>query len=386
MEDERFEIIDWNGLDLDSVEWATRNHDRCEVIMQWIQRLIVDNTASGVIPIAPPILSRVFQELSQGIVNMNQARAISDVPFPFPYAQMTTVLLLVNTFVSPVILSLGGLTTGWAVFCSFINALVLWGINYIAIELEMPFGDDLNDLQIGELLPDINRSLMNLIEPQTQCVPEYVWEDSHRTIKTRLWGGTLDEVLESQRLSGWGGALAGKAHMMGHAPSLDKKTSIEAKGSSSDAMSVRRSIAPAKRDVGMAKKIEVPSVPKSEGSSKADRSSKSEEKQSTARVDADRLPKLDDLEHLLADKLAGLDQRLARLNQCLDSVVSDPYEYGSWSPSLETPARGSVVSRQTAADTGGQGCLGTVPSSSENRTHRAPRRGRSKKPIARVEL
>ena len=36
--------------------------------MQWIQRLIVDDIGNEVLNIAPPIISRVFQERFNGIV------------------------------------------------------------------------------------------------------------------------------------------------------------------------------------------------------------------------------------------------------------------------------------------------------------------------------
>merc|ERR1719221_2215102 len=90
MEDDCFEIIDNDGMDELKLMYLHNSHDRCEVLLQWIQRLIVDNMGKSVLPIPPPVISRVFQELSRGIVNLNNAQKIKQFPFPFPYAQMVT--------------------------------------------------------------------------------------------------------------------------------------------------------------------------------------------------------------------------------------------------------------------------------------------------------
>lgn len=40
--------------------------ERCDVLLQWLRKLIVQSMSNGVIPVPPPILTRVFQELSRG--------------------------------------------------------------------------------------------------------------------------------------------------------------------------------------------------------------------------------------------------------------------------------------------------------------------------------
>merc|ERR1711865_503002 len=107
----------------DSLEFMQDAHDRCEIVLQWIQRLIVEANAAETIKVAPPILSRVYNQLGNGIVNLNNARKITDFPIPFPLAQMVTFMLV----------------------------FAFWSINYIAVELEMPFGDDTNDLPLSEM-------------------------------------------------------------------------------------------------------------------------------------------------------------------------------------------------------------------------------------------
>ena len=40
--------------------------------------------------------------------------------------------------------------------------MALWGINYIAAEIESPFGKDANDLDLTEMALDMNDSLFML--------------------------------------------------------------------------------------------------------------------------------------------------------------------------------------------------------------------------------
>merc|ERR1719337_46269 len=104
--DRPFEIIDLAGIDPESLEFLSKAPDKVEVILQWVQRSMVLHAQSGVLPVAPPILSRAFQEVSRGIVNLQNARKIADFPFPFPYAQASMVMLLLHWCWTPVACSI----------------------------------------------------------------------------------------------------------------------------------------------------------------------------------------------------------------------------------------------------------------------------------------
>merc|ERR1719261_1071062 len=103
MADRNFELINVDDFDPESMKFMHQAHDRCEVVLQWIQRLIVDANNSEAIKIAPPILSRVFNQLGNGIVNLNNARKITEFPIPFPLAQMITVMLLFHWCMTPLL-------------------------------------------------------------------------------------------------------------------------------------------------------------------------------------------------------------------------------------------------------------------------------------------
>eukprot|EP00929_Paragymnodinium_shiwhaense_P056733 TRINITY_DN2839_c0_g1_i1.p1 TRINITY_DN2839_c0_g1~~TRINITY_DN2839_c0_g1_i1.p1 ORF type:complete len:620 (-),score=119.40 TRINITY_DN2839_c0_g1_i1:116-1975(-) len=183
MEDEAFEVLGDEGIDEESIHYLQNVPDKCEVLLQWIQRLVVNCHNTGVVNIAPPILSRVFQELSNGIIDVQGAKKIAEFLFPFPYAQIISVFLIMHWLFSPVIACIL-VESSVACFCvTFAMVFAVWSINYIAAEIEMPFGDDPNDLPMGELQVSFNKSLRALMDPMAQHPPKFKY---NRQFHSRL--------------------------------------------------------------------------------------------------------------------------------------------------------------------------------------------------------
>mmetsp|Transcript_23647 Transcript_23647/g.55130 ORF Transcript_23647/g.55130 Transcript_23647/m.55130 type:complete len:711 (+) Transcript_23647:142-2274(+) len=182
LKDKQFEIFDIDGLDENSLRFLNTANDKCEVTLQWIQRLIVEASNNGTIPIPPPILSRVFQEFSRGIVNLNHVRKIAEFPFPFPWPQMITLMLVAEWFITPIMCGSALSSPFWAFMTTFFVTFAFWNIHYIAQELENPFGDDDNDLPLREMQVDMNRSLSNLLESRAQVPPHFEYSGSDKRI------------------------------------------------------------------------------------------------------------------------------------------------------------------------------------------------------------
>lgn len=176
MKEEEFDVIDVRGLDEGSRDYLhhcqTEGHTGVYVVFQWIQGIILSHLNDGLLPIPAPILSRVFQELSNGKVHMDNALKISDTQFPFPYAQLTSVLLMLHATLTPIVVAhvcnhalVVFLFTFAPVFCFFC-------LNFIAIEIEQPFGEDVNDLPIADLQIEMNEGLLLLLHPRTLRLPD----------------------------------------------------------------------------------------------------------------------------------------------------------------------------------------------------------------------
>ena len=62
--------------------------DRCYLVMQWLVDVVVLTGKARWYEVEGPIVSRIYQELSDGMLGYNHARKFTEVPFPFPYAQV----------------------------------------------------------------------------------------------------------------------------------------------------------------------------------------------------------------------------------------------------------------------------------------------------------
>lgn len=172
-------VINLDGIDPTSLKFLQSKPDRgqkCEIILQWIQRLVAETSKTPVLPIAPPLLTRFFQELTNGVVLANEARNLSDIPFPFPYAQMMTLLLMFHVLVTPIIMVIITQNAFWAAIFTFVSITVLWGTNYTAIAIEYPFGLDDDSLPLESIQADVNASLWLLLEKECRQTPAFTFE------------------------------------------------------------------------------------------------------------------------------------------------------------------------------------------------------------------
>ncbi|CAE8591320.1 unnamed protein product [Polarella glacialis] len=173
LEDDSLEIINSGEMDAASMEFLRSCANPHEVVVNWVQRLIVQAMDSGTIDIPPPILSRTFQEIGNGVVYVENARKIKDVPFPFPYAQMISCMLLLHWLFTPILAAHYCGSAAWAGVMSFFVTISFWSLFYIALELDQPFGEDPNDLPIQKMQQDWNSSLLVLLLPCAQVVPTF---------------------------------------------------------------------------------------------------------------------------------------------------------------------------------------------------------------------
>lgn len=125
-----------------------KSTDRVNIVMYWIVRELAE--MAGDICVAPPIQSRIYQELSSGMLAYNNALKMSDIPFPFPYAQLLAILLVAFSCLIPVYMAHFTDSLFGAPFASFLLFQGVWCINEVAKELENPYGSDVNDLSISD--------------------------------------------------------------------------------------------------------------------------------------------------------------------------------------------------------------------------------------------
>ncbi|CAE7351221.1 unnamed protein product [Symbiodinium necroappetens] len=103
-------VIDVMGLDSQTLNhlWEcseVHKFNRVEVCLHLLQTLITKALDDGILKIPPPILSRVYQTISRGFVNLLNTKKITDTKFPYPFAQIIAVFLLVHILLTPALIS-----------------------------------------------------------------------------------------------------------------------------------------------------------------------------------------------------------------------------------------------------------------------------------------
>jgi len=169
------ESIDTFGLDDGTLTHLQECHNeygfnKVEVMVHLLQSLITCAHHEGVLDVPAPVLSRVYQTISRGFVNLLNAKKIQDTKFPFPYAQLIALLLFILSLTTPCMMSV--LVPGkiqCAVF-TFMPTFGLFCLNFAAVELEDPFGIDGNDLPLEHFQTEMNNCLMMLLHPNTDMV------------------------------------------------------------------------------------------------------------------------------------------------------------------------------------------------------------------------
>jgi len=147
--------------------------DRVILISVWINEDI--NDLVSVCGTPPPIISRCYQELSNGMLGFNQALKMADIPFPFPFSQLLELLLVTFTMIIPfytAVFTQGMIATP---VLAFFITIGFWSLSEISRELEDPFGDGPNQLPIIDMHERFVELLRQIYHTKRPAAPR-PWE------------------------------------------------------------------------------------------------------------------------------------------------------------------------------------------------------------------
>jgi predicted membrane chloride channel (bestrophin family) len=148
--------------------------DKVAIVLMWMEEAVSRGQIQGVLLVAPPIMSRFYNELGNGLEGFNEAYRIALVPFPFCFSQMIGWCLVVFFFLCPAVafcFTGGELLTSTLTFFAMMG---FWGLNRLAMELENPFGCKVNHLPLAEMH---HAFVESLAEMHLHPMPEFKWED-----------------------------------------------------------------------------------------------------------------------------------------------------------------------------------------------------------------
>jgi hypothetical protein len=135
---------------------------KVSLVSFWVQELISREYQAGSTGnVAPPIISRLYHVMSEGMAGYNQARKVASINFPFPHAQITTVFLGVLDFMVIPLLMLTFVNNEWLGFALNVSTVLCFtGLHEVAREIENPFQNVPNDVPLNNFQAQFNEALM----------------------------------------------------------------------------------------------------------------------------------------------------------------------------------------------------------------------------------
>lgn len=161
---DHLEILRSEGIIVDDemgVLQATGN--KPALVMVWLVDAWVVRQMADEIDVPPPVLSRTFQLLSEASLERDHIHKIRDTPFPFPFAQVCSLLLLFWCLTLPVIVAVYVDFVWLGAAISFLGVLSLFSINGVSSELECPFDDTANDLSLEYFKDEFTDSMAEMM-------------------------------------------------------------------------------------------------------------------------------------------------------------------------------------------------------------------------------
>jgi predicted membrane chloride channel (bestrophin family) len=126
------------------LEILVASRARTHLVTSWILRGLSENFSEFTAP--PPIVGRLFQIASDLDLEFSGALQVATTPFPFPYAQITVVLLNIWLFTTPLFVSRWIKDAPFLTAClSFVSTWIIFAVNEAAANIESPFDGDDND-------------------------------------------------------------------------------------------------------------------------------------------------------------------------------------------------------------------------------------------------
>lgn len=113
--------------------------------------------------VAPPIVARVYQFLSDGFAQYNQCRKTAYTQFPFVHSQLTTFFLVISIFIFPFLFYTYINSFTVACVMNFATLACFDGMHEVAREMQDPFYQFPNDLPLNNYQVQFNETLISCL-------------------------------------------------------------------------------------------------------------------------------------------------------------------------------------------------------------------------------
>lgn len=167
---------------------------KTQLVWSWLSDFVIrEHLAGSMGSVAPPIISRLVQFLSDGMIFYNHARKIMYTPFPFPHAQLSAFFVLMMVIAIPFLMNQYANEVWLGATLSFLTVTCLAGLHEVARELENPFRNAPNDVPLCTLLAFYNEAL---ITTYAGFHPDAYWDQADVLKKRNNGVPSVDEKSE----------------------------------------------------------------------------------------------------------------------------------------------------------------------------------------------
>jgi len=158
---------DLEGLCPESVQALQESSYPTTVIFQWVQDIVVQAMEDKVLSVPPPILSRVFNELANGMVAYHDCLKIQATTVPLPYKQMTKMLMGAHWFITPVVMCMWTDWKTWTFIMTLVQSMIFWCLYFTAHQIEYPFQTGEISYSVTVLHNEFNSNLTEIASNKT---------------------------------------------------------------------------------------------------------------------------------------------------------------------------------------------------------------------------
>ena len=163
-----------SDAEIEVLQAARGPYAKVALCTMWLEEFCSrEHLNGGMGALGAPIISRLYQFTSDGMLGYNQARKIAYIPFPFPHAQITSLFVLVVVGLMPVLMLSYLNEPKYGYVGNLLTVMCFTGLHEVARELENPFQNVPNDIPLNNFQAQFNEGLMQMF---SGFHPDAYWE------------------------------------------------------------------------------------------------------------------------------------------------------------------------------------------------------------------
>jgi len=166
-----FDVINWHGIDRHTRQIIEESPCKVETAFQMLQGLVVETMREQVMKTPAPIVSRVFQEMSSGMLKFHEAVKLSRYPMPLHYRLIASVLLSIYTVVTPLEYAAWSTDPFVGPLFAFVLTFSIWFMQGVCALLEHPFTYGAGVVDLQDIHHTLNMRLLSLMHQAEQPLP-----------------------------------------------------------------------------------------------------------------------------------------------------------------------------------------------------------------------